>query len=713
MDPIALQQILQAQAASFQQAIDANTNQTGLLIQQMQQNAQQTQEQLQQVLQNQGQQIAGMQHQIQNLTVGQQNIGAVAAAAAAQPQQAAQRQQVRMDTDEQADIRSIIDPKAVDKIDRFGGEDAGWPDYRFDVESTALLLGPEHLLALALEAPEDDLLIYEDTDDADDIRKAKAMWYLLSKTCKGKARTILQTCPKGCGFLAWKRLCAEYSPKVAGRWSAMFLGLLHPEWDSSRKSFFELLTLWEKDITEYESHSGKKFGGDERIATVTRYAPKANSGSVQLAAMQSGDGWHSFRTALLRAMRTTTSYTSTGIIEDPNAMDVGAITGKPGGGKGGKGLPCTICGKIGHKWFECFHREKGKGSKGGKAGDKSGKGKGKGGKFEKGKGSGVDKDTCNYCKKSGHWARDCRKKQRDEAEKTQQVGVVEGVLAKPQRKVGGIALHTESDSDETRYVCMIEGARTAEEQRLVEQLVSIDSGSDADTCPLEIAILGVKVPEPPERYQCVVGNKLETYGVYDVEFEFTAANGQTLRTVRRLTASNVSKCIFSLGSLEDEGLVISHDGRSYHLIPAGGHPQFGFGAVACKRVGKSYYAKAKVVPVKTVAAMTETGVASGPYVDRCCARDRGFQGQAETARSAPETSSDSRATDRCASKVGGNQQRFRSWVDERPTPTAESTYLRDQSGTVGTNRQARGPSGIEIQRTAMAGSADGGTSETS
>ena len=83
-----------------------------------------------------------------------------------------------------------------------------------------------------------------------------------------------------------------------------------------------------KLILDYESHSGKKFDGDERIATVTHYAPKSCSQAVQLAAMQGGDVWLSFREGLIRALRTTSTYGPTGLLQDPNAMDVGGIGGK-------------------------------------------------------------------------------------------------------------------------------------------------------------------------------------------------------------------------------------------------------------------------------------------------------------------------------------------------------------------------------------------------
>ena len=101
-----------------------------------------------------------------------------------------------------------------------------------------------------MEASDQGLTIDPDVDDPDDVRRAKAIWFILSKTCKGKARTIVQTCGKGLGFLAWKRLMTEYAPKVRGRWNAMLQGLLHPKWkeQAGKKTFKAMITEWEHDI---------------------------------------------------------------------------------------------------------------------------------------------------------------------------------------------------------------------------------------------------------------------------------------------------------------------------------------------------------------------------------------------------------------------------------------------------------------------------------
>ena len=84
--------------------------------------------------------------------------------------------------------------------------------------------------------------------------------------------------------------------------------------------------------------------------------------------------------------------------------------------------------------------KKGDGKKGqeGKKGDGK-KVDGKGGKNNvagKGKGQGTQKfdGNCNYCKKCGHMARDCRKKKADEAQKQKNVVLLTNPLCSRHRQ---------------------------------------------------------------------------------------------------------------------------------------------------------------------------------------------------------------------------------------------------------------------------------------
>ena len=69
-----------------------------------------------------------------------------------------------------------------------------------------------------------------------------------------------------------------------------------------------------------------------------------------------------------------------------------------------------------------------------------------------GKGQGTQKfdGHCNYCKKYGHMARDCRKKKSDEAQKQKNVGAVDQSSVKSTSStanVGAVALNSTGHGD--------------------------------------------------------------------------------------------------------------------------------------------------------------------------------------------------------------------------------------------------------------------------
>ena len=182
-----------------------------------------------------------------------------------------------------------------------------------------------------------------------------------------------------------------------------WLELLSPVWrQGDTYQFEEDLTAWDTRITEYERDSGKMVDPEVRMAVITQHAPQSVRQVVLQAAAQGGGVYTRFREIILTYLRTDKHFTSDGH-GGPQPMDVGAM----GKGKNGK---------------------KGDGKKGqeGKKGDGK-KVDGKGGKNNvagEGKGQGTQKfdGHCNYCKKYGHMARDCRKKKADEAHKTEKRG---------------------------------------------------------------------------------------------------------------------------------------------------------------------------------------------------------------------------------------------------------------------------------------------------
>ena len=117
----------------------------------------------------------------------------------------------------------------------------------------------------------------------------------------------------------------------------------------------------------------------------------------------------------------------------------------------------------------------------------------------KGKGQGTQKfdGHCNYCKKYGHMASDCRKKKADEAQKQKNVGAVDQSSVQSTSltaSVGAVALinSTTAGSGLGRLVMAI----SDQEDRLdsyqvldgtrpeVVVVMAVDSGSEVHTAPV-------------------------------------------------------------------------------------------------------------------------------------------------------------------------------------------------------------------------------------
>ena len=230
-------------------------------------------------------------------------------------------------------------------------------------------------------------------------------------------------------------------------------------------------------------------------------------------------------------------------------MDVGAI-GKKGDGKKGDG-------------------KKGDGKKveAKKAEDKVGKNHGNNGAVN-GKGQGTQKfeGNCNYRKKYGHMARDCRKKKADDAQKQRHVGAVDQSTVQSTSStasVGAVALvsSTPSGAGIGRLVMAIsdQGERFDAYQVFdgsrheVVVMMVIDSGSEVHTAP-------VTFPWNMERFDktsiClsdVQGNKLKVYGTALLNYEVHDNNGNVVEIGTRFLVSDTVNFVLSVGELGRHG----------------------------------------------------------------------------------------------------------------------------------------------------------------
>ena len=227
-----------------------------------------------------------------------------------QMQQQARPQGAQMPPDME-EIRAIINPKLLERCPTFSGKDEDYVEWVFTFSSVAGLLGFEEGLNTATMT-DDGLLTIASMDDRNRLQ-AKAVWFLLVNVCRGKAHIVLKTVEKHNGFMAWKRLGAEYQPEIGDRFNAMLMSLLNPDWSKGDKPFDEQLVVWETDITEYEKQSGDQITGRFRIAVVTRHSPVELRSAVVSASAAAGDDYNKFRKQIVDTMQSGAGFTGSGL----------------------------------------------------------------------------------------------------------------------------------------------------------------------------------------------------------------------------------------------------------------------------------------------------------------------------------------------------------------------------------------------------------------
>ena len=71
------------------------------------------------------------------------------------------------------------------------------------------LIGVDDEMKAAVTAANDDDCRLANLGEDDNVKKAKALWYMLIQTCKGKALRIVSKGEASNGLLAWRRIINE------------------------------------------------------------------------------------------------------------------------------------------------------------------------------------------------------------------------------------------------------------------------------------------------------------------------------------------------------------------------------------------------------------------------------------------------------------------------------------------------------------------------
>ena len=550
-------------------------------------------------------------------------------------------QQARLPSELQVELKPILDVKILEKLEMFNGRSECWESWLTGFESLAGLIGLDNLMAISVQPG----LSWSETAlsqlGGDDVRlKAKALWYLLTQACKGKSQNIIKKAEKFNGVQAWKLLMEDYRPVMAGRFTAMLLGLLQPTtWDQDTQStsFLEVLGKWENDCDEYVTQSGKRIDDETKIAVVTGKCPASVAWVVRMAAMQCGDKYDAFKKHIEMYMVQVVHFASDGHrLNDP--MDVGGINFK-GGKKGGKpqgptagkqyapslraGAVCTICQKTNHTAKDCWHKTgaSGKG-KDGKKGGQGGKGQPspqppQGGwqqRQQQMPKPGAFTGTCNFCGKTGHKAVDCRQKAKGTPPRTggviasdvqseastQASTMASSAGALGRRQVGGVTTVEYVGSQAQPYyvlgmtdTALVKtcGGVTVPEREIADGewlWASLDSGSDAHTVPEQVDMYGDVAPLK-HLLEDIQGGSLKATGSKTIAFDAQDSDGVIEPFAGVMIVSKTKKFVLSTGVLDKAGYRTMNDDDDSYLECRKTLRRW-----PVKMIGNTYYLRVKV-----------------------------------------------------------------------------------------------------------------------
>ena len=300
---------------------------------------------------------------------------------------------------------SLIDTRAYGKLRTFSGKEEDWTTWSFVARSylDLLSMGFRDLLTDAEavgQATEIKLI------DMTPMARSHAwtLFNVMTQSVEGRALSIIMNAEPSNGLQAWRMLVDAYEPKIGGRYTAMLMGILSPQWGHVKEAdCMETLDTWEVQIRRYEEQSKEKITEAIKCAIIMKNAPGGIRTALRTSSSIMGSDYHILKKAIKDYLQTGVEFDGRGLISDakkidsggPAPMDVGAIWNK--GGKKGK-------------------NDKGKGKKG--KNEKGKEGKGVKGKFNSGKSSSSSSSTkfqgyCSYCWKWGHKKAECRHKEKD------------------------------------------------------------------------------------------------------------------------------------------------------------------------------------------------------------------------------------------------------------------------------------------------------------
>lgn len=325
----------------------------------------------------------------------------------------------------------VLDPRAYYSL-KFEGKEEKWNEFYGKFTGTIAEQKPDIYELMKFAEGEEDPVTERDIieanlgnpDDQGDINKVRS-WSSALKTRLGSvleldAWVLYNTVQDQNGFEAWRRIVRKYNPRTAVRGMQLMAKVTNPGRIKKGQNLATHIAKWETQVNHLERDYSEKVSERMRIGILISMVPE----DLQEILLQQVDDSTEYRTARDRMIMLVDARAK---LKDPNAMDVGMLSGADNeGGPWARqqwgceaegeqedidalakvGMQCYNCHGYGHRVDVCPSQGGGKGPGGkqgqGKGGKGDVKGKGKGGKGDpKGKGKGFQV-PCSVCGKMGH-----------------------------------------------------------------------------------------------------------------------------------------------------------------------------------------------------------------------------------------------------------------------------------------------------------------------
>ena len=287
--------------------------------------------------------------------------------------------------------KGLVDTRQLGKPEKFSGDPGSFEDWSFVFEAYMSCVDRRYIALF-------DRVRFSDTPWSNrmmtgvECELSVQLYYTLAMLLQGRALDTCQTAGLGEGFETYRRLVAEYKPRLASRFVGTLMQMLSTRFSTDVEAD---LPAFEKMVRRYEQETGKTLDDQLKVGIVMNAVTDPGLKDHLIRNAVRLKTYVALKEELLEVARTSRVLNS-----QPVPMDIGAAPGK-GKGKGkdkdkkgspkGSGKPstpapkanpnknkeCHYCHKIGHISADCRKRIKDEAEAKKKKGDK---GKGKGGK---------------------------------------------------------------------------------------------------------------------------------------------------------------------------------------------------------------------------------------------------------------------------------------------------------------------------------------------